>query len=124
MRKIIFLTILGLLMSKAVLTAGEGGLGTAGEVSGLKNTDIATVSQGDVPTAVGYILGQATIYLGIVFFLLIVYSGFLWMTASGDEGKVGKAKQILIAAVSGLVIVLSAYAIVNFVFSGVLGSAK
>lgn len=53
--------------------------------------------------------------LGIIFLLLIIYAGFLWMTAAGDEGKVKNAKNIMVTSVIGLIILLSAYAISTFV---------
>ncbi len=59
--------------------------------------------------------------LGIIFLVLIIYAGFLWMTAQGDEEKVKKAKEILQRAVIGLVIIVSAYAITYFVFSNLPG---
>lgn len=117
MRKFFILTILGLLMSVAMVWA-QGGLETAGQISGLDKTKISET--GSIPSAVGLILGQALLYLGIIFFLLIVYAGFLWMTASGQEKQVDKAKGILISAVAGLVIVVSAYAITNFIFGRLL----
>jgi len=122
MHKIYFLLILtGLLSVSVVFAQGRGGLDTAGGISGLTSTAIAKA--GDVSGATGLILSQAILYLGIVFFLLTLYSGFLWLTAGGNDSQVGKAKSILIAAISGLVIVIAAYAIVNFVFGRVLTSA-
>jgi hypothetical protein len=53
--------------------------------------------------------------LGIVFLVLTIYAGFTWMTAAGDSKKVDSAKNILISAVVGLVVLLSAYAISSFV---------
>ena len=49
--------------------------------------------------------------LGVLFFLLALYGGFLWMTARGDTEQVQKGKDILINAITGLVIVMLAYAI-------------
>lgn len=119
MRKIFFLIILTGIMSVSVAWA-QGGLDTAGKISGLSETEMSKT--GSLPSAVGLILGQATIYLGIIFFLLLVYSGFLWMTAGGNDSQVEKAKKIIFAAVAGLVISVSAYAITNFVFRDVLSS--
>ena len=45
----------------------------------------------------------------------MLYAGFLWMTSSGDETKVTKAKGLMVNAVIGLAIVLAAYAITYFV---------
>lgn len=53
--------------------------------------------------------------LGVVFLLLVLYAGFLWMTAGGDDKQVDKAKKMLINATVGLVITLSAYAITTFI---------
>lgn len=59
--------------------------------------------------------------LGIIFIVLIIYSGFNWMTAAGDEEKVTLAKNTLIRAVIGLIIIISAYSITYFVFSSLPG---
>jgi len=53
--------------------------------------------------------------LGIVATVLIIYAGFLWMTAGGDENKAGTARKIIFAAVIGLVIILMAFAITKYV---------
>lgn len=53
--------------------------------------------------------------LGIVFLLLIIYSGLMWMTAGGNETKAGKAQNIIIQAIIGLIIVVAAYVISYFV---------
>lgn len=47
--------------------------------------------------------------------VLIIYAGFVWLTAAGNEESVEKAKRIISAAVVGLIIVLLAWAIVIFV---------
>lgn len=58
--------------------------------------------------------------LGIVAVGVIVYAGFLWMTAGGDPGQVEKAKQWIINAVIGLAIMLSAFAIASFIIGALL----
>lgn len=58
----------------------------------------------------GIILAVFSI-LGVVLLFLILYAGFLWMTAMGDPKKVTKATDILKESVIGLIILLSAYAI-------------
>ncbi len=71
---------------------------------------------GTVPELVGTLVGAVLGFLGIVFFGLIFYAGILWMTARGSEDSISKAKSIMEASVIGLVIVLAAYAITQFVF--------
>lgn len=65
---------------------------------------------------VANILGLALSFLGIIFFLIIIAAGVIWMTAMGTSEKSEKAKDMLEAAVIGLIIVLGAYAITKFVF--------
>lgn len=64
-----------------------------------------------VTNIINWVLGL----LGIVAVVMILYGGFVWLTAGGSEEKVGNAKKILGSAVIGLVIVILAWAIVNFV---------
>jgi len=63
-------------------------------------------------------------FLGIVATCVILLGGFKWMTAGGNEDKVGEAKKLLAAGIIGLVIVLAAYAIVSWLVgttTGLLG---
>ena len=55
--------------------------------------------------------------LGIIFFILMVYAGYNWMTAAGDEKKIEKAQHTLRTAVIGLIIIVLAYAFTWFVFA-------
>lgn len=55
--------------------------------------------------------------LGIVAVVIVLIGGFTWMTAGGDEEKVGTAKKYIYSGVIGLAIILSAYAIANFVIT-------
>jgi heme/copper-type cytochrome/quinol oxidase subunit 2 len=54
-------------------------------------------------------------FLGIIAVAVILYGGFIWMTASGNDDKIDKAKKLIIAGAIGLIIILAAFAIVQFV---------
>jgi hypothetical protein len=58
-------------------------------------------------------------FLGIVFIVLTIYAGLMWMTSAGNEDKITTAKKTLVAAVIGLTIVLGSYAITRFVLDEV-----
>lgn len=64
---------------------------------------------------IGLVINAFLGILGVIFLVLTIFAGFTWMTAMGDEKKIAKAKNILISAVIGLVVLLSAYAISSFV---------
>lgn len=73
-----------------------------------------SVSQ-SLPDLIGLIITAVLSVLGVILLVLIIYAGFIWMTAAGDDKKIKKAKDILAAAVVGSVIVISSYAISTFV---------
>ena len=54
-------------------------------------------------------------FLGIVFLILIIYGGYTWMTAHGNEEKVTTARKTIIEATIGLAIVLASYAITYYI---------
>lgn len=64
---------------------------------------------------IGDIIGLVLSFVGVLFLILIIYGGISWMTASGNDQKVEKAKTIIINATIGLLVVLSAYAITSFI---------
>lgn len=55
--------------------------------------------------------------LGIIFVALMIFGGYQWMTAGGNEDTIKKAKSRITSAVIGLVIVLFAYGITAFIFN-------
>ena len=63
---------------------------------------------------------QASIYLLFIFaiifaLLVLIYSGWLWMTSSGDKQKIASAKQRITYALVGLIVVFLSFFIINFV---------
>ena len=90
---------------------------TLGDATGnLKSvTDKSGVTEGEIPNAMGNIIKTGIAFSGILFFVLMVYAGFVWMTAQGKDEQVQKAQKTLIAATIGLIVVISSYAFTNFV---------
>lgn len=70
-----------------------------------------------IPELVGVTIASVLGLFGIIFFLLIFYAGFNWMVAQGNAEKIDQSKNTIQGAAIGLVIVLAAYAITNFVFN-------
>lgn len=94
--------------------AADANLSSVADGGGFADADLFTI--------IGRIINVFLGILGVVCLILFVYAGAIWMTAGGDDKKVDKAKKILINAVVGLVITLSAYAISIFVLN-LLGAA-
>ena len=63
--------------------------------------------------------------LGIILVFYIIQAGIMFMTAAGDATKVDKAKKIITQAVIGMVIIVMAYTISNFVIGqlSIVGAA-
>lgn len=75
----------------------------------------------DLVQIIGRLINIFLGFLGVIFLVLLLYAGFLWMTAGGDPDKVKKAQGAIKNAVIGLVIIASAWAIVNFIFNALQG---
>lgn len=58
--------------------------------------------------------------LGLIFIILIIYAGLVWMTSAGNEEKISKAKKVMGSSFIGLAIVLAAYSITYFVIDKML----
>lgn len=78
----------------------------------------------DIRLTIASIIRTAMSLLGIIAVLIILYGGFRWMTAAGNEDNVHKAKQIIIAGIIGLIIILTAYAIASFVIGSLVAATS
>ena len=63
-------------------------------------------------------------FLGIVAVVIILLGGFKWMTAGGNEEKVGEARKLIVQGIVGLVIILAAFGIATFVISSLLNATS
>jgi len=115
---------------KIVLSSWSGALALAphivlAETAALKKLDEIGVSEGPysaqsetgLSTITGAVVGAVLALVGVIFLALMVYAGYNWMTARGEEEKVEKAKDTITRAFIGIIIVVGAYAIWRFVFA-------
>ena len=89
------------IFAQAIIDASEVGIPTPGENS-FRN-------------------GLNTVYFwaGVLAVIYIIVAGFRFVTSNGDSGQVAQARKGILGAVVGLVIVLSAFVITNYVIQGV-----
>lgn len=76
--------------------------------SGLGNFSLGVV--------IKVVIQGALSLLGIVFLVIIVFAGYRWMTAAGNEDSIKKSQDMIKRAIIGLVIIFMAYGITYFVF--------
>jgi len=84
-------------------------MGTIGEKTGLSNNNDSDI-KGRIASIVNIALG----FLGIIAVILIIFSGFKWMTAQGNEEQVTQAKATIKNAVIGIGIIFLAFTISKF----------
>lgn len=102
--------------------SATGGLNTTAKQGYGVNDTTALYPPGGLSAIIGRIIGAVLSFVGVIFFILLIYAGFLWMFAMGNEEKVTHAKDMIFAAAIGLIVVLAAYAITTLVagiFAGV-----
>lgn len=73
---------------------------------------------------IGSIIKTVLSLLGIIFLILMIFSGYQWMTAGGNEDQVSQAKSRIKNAVIGVIIVIMAYAITAFIFRNLPGGSS
>lgn len=95
-------------------------------------------SGGDIPAAFGQEANKPTdvriiitnvvkvvlTFLATIFVVLIIFAGFKYMTAGGNDSQIDEAKKLIINAIIGLLIVLSAYAITAFISSRIIAAVR
>ena len=67
-----------------------------------------------------FILG----FLGLVGVLMVIYGGFMYLTAAGETDQMDKGKKSIMYAIIGILIVMASFAIVNTVIQAPTGEEK
>ncbi len=101
-------------------------------IFGLNYVDNNTTSGGqnialgsrDPRTMAAQLINVILTLLGVIAVVIVLLGGFKWMTAAGNEDKVGEAKKILAAGVIGLVIILAAWGIARFALNALIGATR
>lgn len=97
----------------AQATTGIGGavknLEAVGNVTGTVKTEL--------PVLIGKIINTALGLMGIIFVIMVVYAGVLYMTDMGEGKKVDTAKKLLKTSIIGIILIVAAYSISTFIIS-------
>lgn len=92
---------------------GEGLNKTADKVFG----SAAQHPKRDLPNIIGLIIRGALSLLGVIYLIMLIIGGFMWVGSKGNKEVVDKAKDIIIHATVGLCMTLVGYAITAFMLS-------
>lgn len=69
------------------------------------------------------LINNILIILSILAVALVIFAGFKWMTAAGNDEEITKAKKLLSSGVIGLIIILSAWGISLFIMEIIVSSS-
>jgi hypothetical protein len=108
-----WITVAFVLMSMVFVPSAFG----AANSFGLEYGTASGLGTSDIRQTVAQIINVALSLLGIVALVIILAGGFKWMTAGGNEEKVGEARKMIFSGIIGLAIILSAFAIARFVLN-------
>ncbi len=118
----LFLALSGLTLSKLPALAAID-FTAQGPDLGVKYPGYAGLSDVDPRITTAKLIRIALSVLGTVFLVIVLYGGFLWMTAGGNEDRVSDAKKWIASGVIGLAIILSAFGITTFVINNLTAAS-
>jgi len=92
------------------------------DIYGLQQIDqTIALSGSDIRLIIARVIRAVLGLLGIIAIVLMIYAGYLIMTSGGNEEKIQMGKKTLINTTIGLAIILSSFAIVQFVINALTG---
>jgi len=87
-----------------------------------ENYPTTTVGEDSLYATIGYLVQIILSVIGVLLIILIIYAGFLWMGAQGNEEQITKAKMYIQNALIGVILVLMAYSITYFIMAKLSGA--
>ncbi len=118
---VLFAIIATIVLLPTPSSAASGTLGNInntisniGQRAGLTNTPLEE--------AIGNLINIFLATLGIIAVCIVIYGGFLWMTASGNTEQVETAQTLLIQGLIGFVIIALAWSIATYVVTKIAGA--
>lgn len=93
--------------------------GTSVDLNSLteQTTNAAGLAKPELGIMAATIIQVILSFLSIIFLGLIIFAGFKWMTAAGNEEDIKKSQGTIKNALIGLIIILAAYAITYYIFN-------
>ena len=77
----------------------------------------STAALNNMTEMISSVITIATVVAAIFFIIYFLLAAFSWITSEGDSGKLTKARNQIIHAVIGLILVVTAYAIIGLIGS-------
>ena len=104
------------MLDSVKIVADEAKDALMGQTSSMTGGDVS------LETSISNILSGVYLAVGIVAVIVIIVGGVNYTMSQGDPGKVSKAKSTILYGVIGLIVVLLAFAITQFVINAIQGT--
>lgn len=114
-KKAVSLLVLSFVLGSAFIAAPMANAGLNEMRSGLGTAAGDLKTERSVPEVVGSIINAVLALIGVLLLVYLIYAGFLWMTAGGDEGKVKQAISMIRNAIIGILIITLSFVIADTV---------
>ncbi len=97
---------------------GDGGATSPAGLEKLRGftKDLNKLKVGSAQELMGVLIRGLMGILGTIALIMMLYGGILWMTARGNSESTSKARDTILWAGLGIVVIFASYALVNFVF--------
>jgi TRAP-type C4-dicarboxylate transport system permease small subunit len=115
---IFFVAAVLLVSFSSPVALAQGG----GSSMGLDVVDGYSPPARDLPSTILIIVNYVLVIVGVVALAYLIYGGFLYITSHGDTSQVDSAKNTIVYAVIGIIVIGVAAAVVNFVVGAVTNS--
>ena len=114
---VLFFSLMANVNAQTVDNTLKGLNDTASEVGAFQQqaAQDQTASKLFIQNSAGRLIGAVLSFVGVLFLIMMIYAGIMWMTAQGNDQQVTKAKDLLINSIIGIVIIFAAYAITAFI---------
>ena len=83
---------------------------------GIEAARTPEMSTKPIGTTIGNVVNVFLYFVGAIAVIIMIWGGFQYITSSGDSQKATTAKNTIMYAVIGIIVVVLSYAIVNWVF--------
>ncbi len=100
--------------SQAETACQQGAVSSTGTTTPVTLTN--PLGTTDIRLLIARLISAVLSIIGVIALLMFVYGGFLWMLSAGNESQVEKGKEVLKWTTIGIILIVSAYVIVNALF--------
>ena len=99
--------------ASTAITNFQTGVNNATVKAGIATED--QVSQASLVARIGSVVGIMLYFAATILLVFIIWGGYMWMTAGGNEEKVKKGQKYIINSIIGYIVIAISYLIVQFV---------